>query len=84
MTGGRLGHEADLERRVNRLASERAALFDKSGASFGLSGADHQRLGTVERELDECFALRRTHRAARDARRFARDGQSVRGTEREP
>jgi hypothetical protein len=63
--------DASLERRVNRLATERAALFDKSGASFGLKGADHQRLTAIERELDDCFAIRRQQRAARDARRFA-------------
>src|SRR3954471_12371829 len=69
---------ANLERRVNRLATERGALFDKSGASFGLSGTDQQRLNAIERELDECFLLRRQQRAARDARRFARDGLPTR------
>jgi hypothetical protein len=59
---------------VNRLAIERAALFDKAGAAFGLSGSDQERLTAVERELDECFLLRRQARADRDARRFARDG----------
>jgi hypothetical protein len=71
MTAGGLGEEVHLERRVNRLASERAALFDKSGASFGLSAADQERLSAIERELDDCFVLRRTHRAARNAQRFA-------------
>ena len=66
--------ESDLERRMNRLAVERGALFDKAGSTFGLSTTDQQRLSTVERELDECFALRRQHRAARNIQRFARDG----------
>jgi hypothetical protein len=65
---------ASLERQVNVLATERGALFDKAGASFGLSGADQQRLGAIEHELDECFLARRRLRAARDARRFDRDG----------
>jgi hypothetical protein len=65
---------ASLERQVSRLATERGALFDKAGASFGLSGADQQRLGAIERELDECFLARRRLRAVRDARRFDRDG----------
>jgi hypothetical protein len=65
--------QAELERRVNRLANERTALFDKAGATFGLSGPDQARLTAVERELDECFLLRRQARADRDARRFGRD-----------
>ena len=59
-----------LERRVNRLADERTTLFTKAGTHVGLSKVEHQRLKTVERELDDCFALRRKQRAARDARRF--------------
>ena len=65
---------ASLERRVSRLATERGALFDQAGATFGLSRPEHERLTAIERELDECFMLRRELRAARDARRFARDG----------
>ncbi len=30
------GNESDLDRRMARLATERGALFDKAGASFGL------------------------------------------------
>jgi hypothetical protein len=64
---------ASLERQVNRLASERGALFDRAGSNFGLSNVEQQRLGTIERELDECFLARRRLRAERDARRFDRD-----------
>jgi hypothetical protein len=64
---------ASLRRRVNQLATERGALFEKAGASFGLSRVDQQRLGTIERELDQCFLARRRLRAERDARRFDRD-----------
>jgi hypothetical protein len=64
---------AGLRRRVNQLATERGALFDKAGASFGLSRVDQQRLSTIERELDQCFVARRRLRAERDARRFDRD-----------
>jgi len=62
-----------LERNINRLAVERGALFDKAGATLGLSAVDQQRLGTIERELDECFVARRRLRAERDARRFDGD-----------
>ena len=62
-----------LDGRVNRLAAERSALFRKAGATLGgLSIPEHVRLKAIERELDECFALRRQQRAARDARRFSR------------
>jgi len=59
-----------LERRVNRLAKERGDLFDRSGAKFGLSKVEQERLHSIERELDECFNERRRMRAARGARRF--------------
>ena len=58
-----------LERRVNRLASERTQLFGKAGTSAGLSKPEQLRLKAIERELDDCFVLRRQQRAARDARR---------------
>ncbi len=64
---------ANLERRVNRLATERGALFDKASANFGLSALDQKRLSAIERELDECFLARRRVRAERDAKRFERD-----------
>ncbi|HET9730600.1 MAG TPA: DUF2630 domain-containing protein [Acidimicrobiia bacterium] len=59
-----------LERRVNRLATERTLLFDRAGIGFGLSQQEQERLRSVERELDECFLERRRMRAASDARRF--------------
>ncbi len=60
----------NLERNINRLAVERGALFDKAGATLGLSAIEQQRLNTIERELDECFLARRRLRAERDSRRF--------------
>jgi hypothetical protein len=44
---------AGLERQVHKLVNERTALFDKAGAGHGLSNIDKQRLGTIERELDD-------------------------------
>jgi hypothetical protein len=61
-----------LDRRVNRLATERTTLFAKAGSNTGMTQADRQRLKDIERELDDCFAVRREQRAARDARRFSR------------
>jgi hypothetical protein len=65
---------AGLERRLEKLSTERTALFAQAGASAGLSKADHARLGVVERELDECFNAVRRLRAERDARRFTLEG----------
>ena len=62
-----------LDGQVNRLAGERAALFRKAGTTLGgLSDPERLRIKAIERELDDCFALRRQQRAARDARRFSR------------
>ena len=62
-----------LEGRVNRLVTERAALFKKAGTAPGrLTESERVRVKAIERELDDCFALRRQQRAARDARRFSR------------
>ncbi len=75
---------ASLEREVNRLVTERGALFDKAGASFGLTSVEQQRLGVIERELDECFLARRRLRAAHDARRFDRELPLLRRAPRRP
>jgi hypothetical protein len=72
------GNHANLERQVARLVAERASLFTKAGASFGLSTEDQQRLGAIEREIDQCFTARRQQRAAVDARRFDRDRPFIR------
>ena len=61
-----------LDRRLNLLATERSTLFAKAGTDAGLSSSDRQRLKDIERELDDCFNLRRQQRAARDVRRFSR------------
>jgi hypothetical protein len=63
---------AGLNGRVNRLATERTALFRKAGVFPGLSKSEQVRLKAIEHELDECFALRRQQRAARDARAYTR------------
>jgi hypothetical protein len=84
VTAGTFSDEGDLDRRATKLAMERAALFDKSGASFGLSETDQRRLKVVESELDECFLARRRQRAVTDARRFERDGTGIRRVARPP
>jgi hypothetical protein len=63
---------AGLDGRVNRLAAERGELFRKAGVFPGLSNPEQVRLKAIERELDECFALRRQQRAARNTRRATR------------
>ena len=62
----------ELMRRIRALAEERLVLHRTSGANFGLKNADHERLQTVERELDEAYRLLREGRAERDRLRFAR------------
>jgi hypothetical protein len=84
VTVGPSSDEGDLDRRATKLAMERAALFDKAGASFGLSEIDQRRLKVVEGELDECFLARRRQRAVTDARRFERDGTGIRRVARPP
>jgi Protein of unknown function (DUF2630) len=70
---------SNLEQRVGRLANERTDLFEKAGASFGLSRVDRQRLSAIERELDECFVIRRQRRAIGEAHRFSSEGLPARG-----
>src|SRR5689334_21647948 len=69
---------AGLERQVNRLVTERSALFDKAGTSLGLSSVELQRLSAIVRELDECLLARRRLRSDRDAQRFDRDRPFIR------
>jgi hypothetical protein len=73
MKADRHSEAEGLERRMNRLADERSALFTKAGTRAGLSKDEHERVKTIGRELDECFVLRRVQRAARDAHRFSRE-----------
>jgi len=67
-----------IERNLSKLATERTALFNRSGQSFGLTPADQNRLKVVERELDEAFGALREIRAVRDASRFSREDPVVR------
>jgi hypothetical protein len=66
--------KALLERSLNKLADERSSLFALAGQPAGLTKAQHERLGAIEREMDECFNAVRRARAARDARRFTLEG----------
>ena len=63
--------QRSVEREVARLASERTALFSRSGTANGLSPAEQGRLRAIERELDEQYLALRQMRAARDGARFA-------------
>jgi hypothetical protein len=73
MSAGEAGDATNLERRVSRLAAERTALFESAGTTMRLSQDDRARLSAIERELDECFNMRRAQRAVVDARRFDND-----------
>jgi hypothetical protein len=59
-----------LTRRVNLLAAERVALFAKAAKLTGLTKLEHARLKEIERDLEDCYVLRRQQRAVRDARRI--------------
>jgi hypothetical protein len=66
-----------LDRRLDRLATERSAIFARGGKDRGLSEAERGRIRAIEKELDECFALRRQRWAARDAHRFSRQREGA-------
>jgi hypothetical protein len=68
-----------LDQRMTRLAHERGVLFEKAGTKIGLTPHDHERLKSIERELDECFLVRRRMRASDDARRFESEVRIPRG-----
>ncbi|HTL85488.1 MAG TPA: hypothetical protein VL856_09910 [Acidimicrobiia bacterium] len=74
----------NLGGRVARLATERGALFDKAGSNFGLSAVEQERLAAIERELDECFLVRRRLRAERDSQRFDRENPFLGRLSRRP
>jgi hypothetical protein len=67
MSGSESG---ELGRRIERLATERIALFSHGRSGANLTAVDRTRLKAIERELDECYLVQRQHRAARDAQRF--------------
>jgi hypothetical protein len=65
-------------RRVERLASERMALFGAAGANAGRTAVVQARLTAIERELDEAFNAVREQRAVRDAARFTNEDALLR------
>jgi hypothetical protein len=70
--------EGTVEREIARLASERTALFGRSGRSTGLTHEEQRRLQTIEREIDAQFVSIRRMRALREASRFGREDPFVR------
>ena len=70
---------AQLNRRVAALSTERTSLFARASTSVGgLAPQHHERLHTIERELDECYTALRLQRAVRDADRFSREDPTMR------
>lgn len=69
-------------RRVERLASERLALFGAAGANAGRTAVMQARLTAIEQELDACYLAVREQRAARDAARFTKEDRLLRGAVR--
>ena len=70
--------KANPARRVERLASERLALFGAAGANAGRTAVMQARLTAIERELDEAYHAVREQRAARDAVRFTQEDRLLR------
>jgi len=56
--------KANNARKVEKLASERMALFGAAGANAGRTAAVQARLTAIEHELDECFHAVREQRAS--------------------
>ena len=65
--------KASNARKVEKLASERQALFGAAGANAGRTAAVQARLNAIEQELDACFHAVREQRAVRDAERFTNE-----------
>ena len=65
--------KANNARKVEKLASERQALFGAAGANAGRTAAVQARLNAIEQELDACFHAVREQRAVRDAERFTNE-----------
>lgn len=58
--------DAEIVRRIGELADEEHEL-ERSHAGTGLSGADLERLQSIEASLDQCWDLLRQRRARRHA-----------------
>lgn len=64
--------DAEIVRHIGELTNEEHQL--EAGAHEGLSEAEHARLHTIERSLDQCWDLLRQRRARRDANLNPDDG----------
>jgi hypothetical protein len=65
-------------RRLERLASERTALFASGALNAGRTAEAQARLSAIERELDEAYIALRSQRAVRDAERFTNEERRLR------
>jgi len=65
-------------RRLERLASERTALFATGALNAGRSADEQARLSDIEREIDETYIALRSQRAVRDAERFTNEERRIR------
>jgi hypothetical protein len=72
MTMANVHGEPHLLKQIRALAEERLDLLRTSGANFGLGQKEHDRLKSIEHELDETYKLLRESRAERDRQRFSR------------
>ena len=59
--------DLDVATRVKQLTDEEHDLFERGGDRGGLAESEHDRLRTIETELDQCYDLLRQRRARRRA-----------------
>ncbi len=59
--------DLDITHRINALSTEEEALYERAGDGQGISTADHERLASIQVELDRCYDLLRQRQARRAA-----------------
>ena len=59
--------DQDVIDQINQLAHEEHELFTKASTDEGLSSGEHDRLKTLEVQLDRCWDLLHQRRARRNA-----------------
>jgi hypothetical protein len=61
-----MAEDTDIQRRIKALIEEERALRDSLSSGDITPGEEHERLGDLEVELDQCWDLLRQRRARRE------------------
>ena len=59
--------DAQILSRIENLVEEEHRLYEKSEENEGLDEGEHERLRSLQTDLDQCWELLRQRRARRDA-----------------